>query len=216
MIRRPFSVHPAVRHLQGVARNLHEKTGITLTEWAGRLLTLDLPDAKARKAWLQAQGLGGTQAGLVLEQAEGGGSFPLSESAYLEAAPSFVEAQFSGKKSHLRPLFDALLDLAYELGSDVGASPCATIVPLYRNHVFAQLKASTLTRVDLGLALGDPTAIVDPSGRLIDTGGFAKKDRITHRIEVKALTDLDEGLRGWLRQAYEADGPKSSPGGGKP
>lgn len=216
MTRRPFAVHPAVRHLQGVARNLQEKTGVHLSEWAERLRAQDLPDLKARKAWLQAQGLGGTQAGLVLEQAEGGGSFPLSESAYLEAAPGFVEAQFAGKKAHLRPLFEALLDLAYELGSDVGASPCATIVPLYRNHVFAQIKASTQTRIDLGLALGDPAAIVDPSGRLIDTGGFAKKDRITHRIEVKAFADLDEVLRHWLRQAYEADGPKSSPGGGKP
>jgi hypothetical protein len=88
----------------------------------------------------------------------------------------------------------------------VSASPCATMVPLYRQLVFAQLRASTLTRVDLGLALGDPAQIADPSRRLIDKGGFAKKDRITHRLEVRQPSDLDGVLAGWLKRAYDRDG----------
>lgn len=40
----------------------------------------------------------------------------------------------------------------------------------------------------------------------METGGFAKKDRITHRIAVTALADLDGELRRWLRRAYDADG----------
>ena len=40
-----------------------------------------------------------------------------------------------------------------------------------------------LTRIDFGLALGATKAF----GRMMDTGGFAKKDRITHRFEITTL-----------------------------
>ncbi len=81
------------------------------------------------------------------------------------------------------------------------ACPCTTIVPLYRNHVFAQLKPTTRTRLDLGLALGDTKA----KGRLIDTGGFAKKDRITHRIAIERIEDIDAEVKRWLTTAYDRD-----------
>jgi len=44
-----------------------------------------------------------------------------------------------------------------------------------------------------------------PTGRLIDTGGFAKKDRITHRIPITSLNDLDDEVKRWLIVAYERD-----------
>jgi hypothetical protein len=86
----------------------------------------------------------------------------------------------------------------------VKACPCATIVPLFRKHVFAQLKPTTLTRIDVGFALGDPKKI-PAKGRLIETGGFAKKDRITHRIEVTRPGDIDATVERWLKVAYERD-----------
>jgi hypothetical protein len=58
------------------------------------------------------------------------------------------------------------------------------MVPLYRNHVFAQIKPTTNTRIDLGLALAKYPESKLPK-RLIDTGGKAKKDRITRRIEIE-------------------------------
>ena len=107
--------------------------------------------------------------------------------AYLKAAARYVEEMYAGPKAALRPIHDRILELAFELGNDVKACPCKTIVPLYRNHVFAQIKPTTRTRIDLGFALGDTKA----TGRLIDTGGFAKKDRITHRIPISSLADID-------------------------
>src|SRR3954465_5876238 len=92
------------------------------------------------------------------------------------------------------PLYDRLLKLGLGIGKDVKACPCQTIVPLYRNHVFAQIKPTTRTRIDFGLALGDTKA----KGRLIDTGGFAKKDRITHRFEITSLKDIDDEVKRWL------------------
>ena len=70
---------------------------------------------------------------------------------------------------------------------------------LYREHVFAQIKPTTNTRIDLGLALGDTKS----TGRLIDTGGFAKKDRITHRIEISTVKDIDAEVTRWLKRGYE-------------
>ena len=41
--------------------------------------------------------------------------------------------------------------------------------------------------------------------RLINTGGLKKGDRITHRIEVTSLADIDEDLMRWLERAHDMD-----------
>ena len=71
-------------------------------------------------------------------------------------------------------------------------------VPLYRRHVFAQIKPATQKRIDLGFALGEEPF----TSRLHDTGGLAKKDRITHKIEVGTRKDVNAELLLWLRKAY--------------
>jgi hypothetical protein len=42
-------------------------------------------------------------------------------------------------------------------------------------------------------------------GSLIDTGGFAKKDRITHRIPISSLEDINDEVKHWLKEAYDRD-----------
>jgi hypothetical protein len=121
--------------------------------------------------------------------------------SYLANAPAYVDAQYGGKKAALRPIYDRLLEVCLGLAQDVTASPGKTIVPIYRTHVIAQIKATTNSRIDFGLALKDTKA----PKRLIDTGGFQKKDRITHRIEVTSLEDIDADLKKWLRAAYDMD-----------
>ena len=107
----------------------------------------------------------------------------------------------SFERRGLRPHYWQLLALGPSVGDDVKACPCKTIVPLYRKHVFAQIKATTATRLDFGLALRDTPA----EGKLIDTGGFAKKDRITHRFAIASAADIDGEVKTWLRRAYEMD-----------
>jgi Domain of unknown function (DUF5655) len=41
--------------------------------------------------------------------------------------------------------------------------------------------------------------------RLIDTGGAAKKDRITHRMELTSTAQIDEEVKKWLKTAYHLD-----------
>jgi hypothetical protein len=121
--------------------------------------------------------------------------------AYLEAAEKYVAQMFNGSKAALRPIYHELLQLGLKQGKDVKACPCQTIVPLYRNHVFAQIKPSARTRIDFGFALQDTKA----TGRLIDTGGYAKKDRITHRIPITSAADIDDEVKRWLKTAYDLD-----------
>jgi hypothetical protein len=108
---------------------------------------------------------------------------------------------YAGGKAGLRPIHDALVELGRSVGKDVKVCPCQTIVPLYRNHVFAEIKPSTRTRIDFGFALGDTKA----TGRLVDTGGFQKKNRITHRIPITSVAEIDAEVKKWLKVAYERD-----------
>lgn len=201
----PYDLHPGVAYVQSLIANLQAKTGRTLDAWVALARREGPAEGKARQAWLKAQGLGTTQASLVAQRVEArpGHAFDDTPEGYLAAAPGYVAAQYGGKKATLRPLFERLAERARTLGADVKICPCETIVPFYRNHVFAQVKPFA-ARLDLGLALGDPAAVADPGGRLKDTGGFAKKDRITHKIEIASEADLEAALA-WLRRAYEWD-----------
>ncbi|HJV22801.1 MAG TPA: DUF5655 domain-containing protein [Holophagaceae bacterium] len=202
-----FDLHPSVAYVQSVIDNLPAKTGKDLAAWVKLARGAQLPEAKALNAWLKGQGLGGTQAGIVAERAlaRSGHAFDDTPEGYLAAAPGYVDAQYAGKKASLRPVFEAVVAWARKELKGIKVSPCETIVPFYREHVIAQLKPTTQTRVDLGLALGDPALLKDPQGRLVDTGGFAKKDRITVRIELTSTTDFDAAAQDWLRRAWERD-----------
>ena len=94
--------------------------------------------------------MGGTTAWMVASRVRGKGSEDSDESAYLKAAPGYVEAMYAGPKSSLRPIHDALVELGRSLGKDVRVCPCKTMVPFYREHVFAEVKPSSRTRIDLG------------------------------------------------------------------
>src|SRR4029077_1504820 len=113
--------------------------------------------------------------------------------AYLRNAPQWVEAMYTGPKAALRPIHDALIKLGQSLGSDVKVCPCQTIIPLYRNHVIAQIKPTTNTRIDFGLSLKGVTKKLPK--RLIDTGGLQKGDRITHRIPISSLDEIDDQVK---------------------
>ncbi len=197
-----YGVHPGVVMIQKWVAELKQRTGRSLDEWLRLIKKSGPKDEKARREWLKTDhGLGTNSASWLAERADGKGTEAGDPDAYLEAAEGYVEAMFSGGKAGLRPLYDALLKTGLKLGKDVKACPCQTIVPLYRKHVFAQIKPTTQTRIDLGFALGD----MKPKGRLIDTGGFAKKDRITHRIPITSVEDIDDEVKHWLKVAYDRD-----------
>jgi len=197
-----YSVHPGVAMVQDWIDKLPEKTGRSLDEWIELVQKSGPPTEKERREWLKTEHKMGTNsAWWIAERAEGKGLEDGDPEAYLKAAEKYVEAQYAGPKSHLRLIYDRILELAFAIGDDVKACPCQTIVPLYRRHVFAQIKPTTQTRIDLGFALGN----MKTPKRLIDTGGYAKKDRITHRIPLESVKEIDKEVERWLKTAYDLD-----------
>jgi hypothetical protein len=200
-----YSVHPGVLMTQKWVSTLKDKTGRSIDEWVALVEELGPKAEKGRREWLkQEYKLGTNSAWWIAERAarRGGPRGHLDDpESYLRAAEQYVERMYSGPKADLRPLYEKLLALGLGLGKDVKACPCETMVPLYRRHVFAQIKPTTRTRIDMGFALGALKA----EGRLIETGGFAKKDRITHRIPIASPADIDNEVKRWFRVAYEGD-----------
>ena len=182
---------------------LKSKTGRSLEEWLTLVKKEGPKDEKSRREWLKNKHkLGTNSAWWIAERADGKGEDDSPE-AYLNSAARYVKAQYAGPKEKLRPIFEELLRLGRAMGDDVKVCPCKTIVPLYRQHVFAQIKATTNPRVDFGFALTHYQGKLPK--RLIDTGGLAKRDRITHRIELTSTTQIDAELKKWLKIAYDLD-----------
>jgi len=196
-----YSMHPGFAHEEASLANLEKNTGKSIEQWIQLVKTSGPATEKERAEWLKTEHKLGTNiAGWIAHRAAG----KLSGEDYNPEA--FVTAMFAGKKEGLLPIYERLLEMGLELGDDVRACPCKTIVPLYRAHVFAEIKPATNSRIDLGFALKDTKA----KGRLTDTGGFAKGDRITHRIAITELKEIDAEVVRWLKAAYELDGESKS------
>ena len=200
-----YSVHPSLSMVQSSLRNLLERTGKSADEWVAIVRKQGPLEEKARREWLKtAHGFTTNYAWWIAELSVGKGQEHADPDAYLASAEKYVENMFAGKRAALRPIYDRLLKLGLAAGKDAKACPCQTIVPLFRHHVFAQIKPATNSRIDMGFALGDRKA----TGRLVDTGGVAKKNRITHCIPITSAGDIDQEITRWLKTAYDMDDAK--------
>jgi hypothetical protein len=197
----PYSVHPSIETTIKWIADMKARTGRSLDEWLKFIETEGPKTEDARRDWLKTKHkLGTNTAHWFAARSVGKGAEDEDPEVYLKTAQKWVETMFE-KKPLIRPLYDAALKFGLALGKDVKVCPCQTMVPFYRNNVFAKLTVSTKTRLDLGLCLrGIPF-----SKRLTDTGGTAKKDRITHNIAITSLDDFDSDLKKWWRKAYDLD-----------
>ncbi len=199
-----YGVHPGVAMMANWIATLKEKSGRTVEQWVALAKKEGPKDEKALRDWFKKEhGHGTNSAWWLAERSVGKGGEDDTPEAYMKAAEGYVRDMFDGAKANLKPLYEALLNEAAAIGDEVKACPCKTIVPLYRNHVFAQIKPTTRTRIDLGFALAKFTGKFP--ARLIDTGGKEKGDRITHRIPMSDPKEIDDTTRHWLRVAYDLD-----------
>jgi hypothetical protein len=202
-----YDVHPGVAMMVDWIATLKSKTGRTLDGWLTEVKRNGPKETPKRRDWLKSKyGFGTNAAWWIAERADPATRAETIDDdpeSYLRTAGIYVKEMYAGPKAGLKPIHDALIKLGRSLGKDVRVCPCKTIVPLYREHVFAQIKPSTRTRIDLGLALTHYKGKLP--ARLIDTGGLAKKDRITHRIEISSLKDIDADVKKWLKIAYGLD-----------
>jgi len=197
-----YDVHPSVQMLESVIDGMQQKTGRSLEQWVEFLNKTGPKDHKEQLAWLKTEhGLGTNYASLIAGRSTGKAEEFETADEYLSHAQDYVDQMYAGPKEHLREIYDEILKFAKTMGKGIRVSPCRTIVPIYRNHVIAQIKPTTRTRIDLGLALKDTRT----PKRLINTGGFEKKDRISHRIEIARIEDFDDDAKRWMKIAYDMD-----------
>lgn len=198
-----FDVHPGVAMVQKWVAELPEKTGRGFDEWTALVKKLKHPTAKEKREHLKTEyGLGTVAAGWLVEAADGTATWDADPESYLRAAELYVTAMYAGAKEHLFPIFEKLIDAGRTLGTDVLVCPCKTMVPLYRSRVFAEIKPTTRTRVDLSLALGE----VPESGVLkVNVQRVKKGDRLTHIIALESPKDVTAEVKKWLKMAYRKD-----------
>ncbi len=187
-----YGVHPSESHIQAIASNLEKKTGRSLEAWIELVKATGLGTEKDRMAWLKSEhGLGRDTAMVIALHVDGREPYD---------AEALVAAMYAGPKRDLLPIYERVLEMGLAVAKDVVAAPCSTYVPLMRKRQFVVIKPTTRTRIDVGFALPG----LEPGGRLVAAKGLGS-DKITHRIGLESLADVDAEVERWLKAAYELD-----------
>ena len=164
--------------------NLPARTGRSLQEWFDLLDQAPPPSHGQGMAAVKAAGASHGYANLIV-------------TLYRDRQrpeTDLVTQQFTGGKATLRPLYDAVIEVASGFGADVEVTPRKTAVALRRGKQFAYLEVPNARTLRVGLNLKG----VEPVGRLQSAGGMC-----SHRVDIAGPDDLDDELIGWLRAAYE-------------
>jgi hypothetical protein len=187
-----YQPHPLLDMERRSREELEAQTGRTWEAWVRLARAHGEKRQKPLKAWLVKQhGLAPMQAAWMAWEATN------DDVPEYGAPEALVDALYAGEKAALRPLHEALVDACLALGDDVVVTACKTMVPVYRRHVFAEMRPAP-GAVELRLALGD----LPKKGRLGD-GSTMPGDRLTHAVRVAAKSEIDTEVKGWLARAYE-------------
>jgi predicted transport protein len=182
--------------MSAVTDSMAERTGRSLEEWVELVAGsgVDPLDQNSVRRWLrEVHGVKQNSQCAIADAAARAAGW------VRPTVEEYVDAQYTGAKAALRPIFDAVHAAALALGDDVVVEGRGTYVPFVRKRQFAAVAAATATRVDLGLRLPDPPA--SPLLQPATAPGSA-----THRVQLTAVSDVDDEVRGLLRAAYEQNG----------
>lgn len=178
--------------IDSMIRNLHEKTGRSLAEWASIARASGHAKHKPIVQLLKHEhGLGHGYANLIAQRTL------MTDAAHSEV-PDLVQAQYDGAKTALKPLYEAIIGAVRKFGDDVEISPKKSNVSLRRKKQFALVQPTTATRLDIGINLKG----ILPEGRLEASGSF--NGMVSHRVRASRVSDIDAELLGWLKRAYDA------------
>jgi len=186
---------PQMRTWEAMRTQIHgqleRQTGQDTAAWRTLITKAAPADEPALRAWLDEHGVTGYPQMLLVWETFGYPEFLLA------SADELVGAQYADRPD-LRPVFDAVIAAVSGFGpADIQARK--TYVSLLTpRRTFGIVQASTRTRVDVGLRLGD----VPPDDRLLVAKSLGN-EAITRRIALTAVDDLDDVALEWLRRAYE-------------
>ncbi len=175
-------------------KGLLEKTGKALEEWVGIVKEQNFEKhGQIIKFLKEEHGFTHGFANFVAHKARE------SDAASFDA-DDLVTSQYSKGKEHLKPIYEKILGIVKDFGSDVEIAPKKSSVSLRRKRQFALIQPSTKTRIDLGLKLNDAVL----TNRLENSGPFGSM--CTNRVQLTELSQVDDELIGWLKTAYEQAG----------
>ncbi|MCW2706004.1 MAG: hypothetical protein JWQ37_3999 [Blastococcus sp.] len=182
--------------VSAVTDSMAGRTDRTLQEWVALVATsgVDPLDQNAVRRWLRE-----------VHDVKQNSQWAIADAAARDAGwvwptvEEYVDAQYTGAKAALRPIFDAVREAVLALGDDVVVEGRGTYVPFVRRRQFAAVAAATATRIDLGLRLPDPPA----GDRLQQT---TAPGSATHRVQLFSVADVDDEVRSLLRAAYGQNG----------
>lgn len=173
--------------LQTMIDNMPEKTGKSLEEWKQVLKTENFEKHGVAVKYLKethgvTHGFANTIVTLSKENTQ--------------TPADLVTSQYKGKES-LKPIYDKLISVANNFGSDVIITPKKGSVSAIRKRQFALIKPATKTRIDLGLKLPEKPN----TDRLGPSGPFGTM--CTHRVQLTSIEQIDKELISWIKEAYE-------------
>lgn len=169
---------------------LRRTTGEGVPEWNRRVLESGAATEVELRDWLRDRQVPGYAQMLLVMERFGYPEFATASSDEL------VDRQYADRPE-LRPILDRLLAEAALLGPMHVQARKTYVALVSPRRTFAVVRASTRTRVDLGLRL----AAQEPSGRLEGAGSLGN-DTITVRIAISSADDIDDETLDWLRDAY--------------
>jgi len=172
--------------LKTMLDNMPEKTGKSLYEWKEILKGKSFEKHSEGVKYLKSEynvthGFANT---IVVLSKEDNNTFE-----------DFVESQYIGKEN-LIPIYKELTKYINSLGSDVIITPKKGSVSIIRKRQFVLIKPATKTRIDLGFKLKDKPI----TKRLENSGPFGTM--CTHRVRISGPIEVDDELKGWIKEAY--------------
>ncbi|WP_339840232.1 DUF5655 domain-containing protein [uncultured Maribacter sp.] len=173
--------------LQTMIDNMPEKTGKSLNEWKSVLkLKSFTKHSEAVNFLKKVHAVTHRFANTIVTLSKEEDNTPAD----------LVSQQYKGKEN-LTPIYEALLNVMKKFGDDIKITPKKTTVSIIRKTQFTLIKPATKTRIDLGIKIKDkPT-----TARLESSGPFGTM--CTHRVQLTDVTQADNQLTEWLKEAYE-------------
>jgi predicted transport protein len=105
---------------------------------------------------------------------------------------------FSGPRAHWRPIYEDILGQVRDFGEDVSIAPTTSYVSFVKNGKKFAIVQPTGNRLDIGIKVKGAPA----TSRFEAAGSW--NSMVTHRVRIDDAAQIDDDVRAWLQDAYEA------------
>lgn len=176
--------------------NIEKKTGKSLAQLSAAIKKCGKDKHGEIRAWVvETYGLGNGDANTLTHHAlKSDGASRAADAG----ADQVLDEIYAGKKSHLRPVHDKLMQKISKFGA-FEIAPKKGYVSLRRKKQFAMLGPKTNERFELGLNLKDD--IRDSRVKPVPPGGMCQ-----YIVPLASADEIDAKLVGYIKRAYDAAG----------